>query len=320
MPNRVGRWAGPTLAVVSAWCFAFSGPMARYLNAAGLTPMETAWVRMAGAGVLLTAALAVFRPRALRIPRQYLLFTVAYGVIAVATVQALFFQAIARLPVGVALLIEYTAPVLVVLWVRFVRRLRLPPSAYAGAVVAIVGLGVVVEVWQGLVLDGSGLLLAFGAAACCAGYFLLSDAFGAEMNPLGLIAWGLLGAAVALVPLARPWAIDWTTFGEAVTLGGHTLPVLGAALWMILIATVTAYATGVIAVRLLSAAVAATMATLEVVAGAVIAWVLLGETLGLYQIVGGLIVITGALLAQRATAHLPRHAADRPRAPITMTG
>ncbi|GAA5077108.1 drug/metabolite transporter (DMT)-like permease [Thermocatellispora tengchongensis] len=303
----MGR-AGLVIAITSAWCFAFSGPMAKFLGAAGLAPLEAVWVRMGGAGVLLVAVLALVRPRALRIPRSRLLFVAAYAVVAVAGVQALFFQAITRLPVGVTLLIEYTSPVLVVLWVRFVRRVRLPRSAFIGALIAVVGLAIVVEVWQGLTLDALGLLLAVAAAACCAGYFLLSDAFGAEMDPLGLIAWGLLGAAVVLAPLSRPWAIDWQAFAGTATAGGHTLPVLAAALWLIVVATVIAYVTGVTAVRRLSAAVGATVASIEVIAGAVIAWVLLGEALGPYQIVGGLIVIAGALLAQTATAAASRHA------------
>ena len=103
-----------------------------------------------GAGLLLVGVLAFVKPRALRIPRSRLLFFAAYAVIAVAGVQSLFFAAITRLPVGVTLLIEFISPVLVVLWVRFVRRVRLPRAAFVGAVVAVIGLGIVVEAWSGL--------------------------------------------------------------------------------------------------------------------------------------------------------------------------
>ncbi|MET8336675.1 DMT family transporter [Streptosporangium canum] len=300
------RRAGLLIAFASSWCFAFSGPMAKYLGAAGLAPLESVWVRMAGAGLLLTGVLAVVRPQALRIPRSRLLFFLAYAVIAVAGVQALYFAAITRLPVGVTLLIEFTSPVLVVLWVRFVRRVRLPRAAFVGAVVAVIGLGIVVEVWSGLALDPVGLLLAFGAAACCAGYFLLSDGFGDDVDPLGLIAWGLLGAALVLVPISQPWGIPWTAFTRtAAPEGGHALPALAAVIWMIVIATVVAYILGVTAVRRLSAAIGSTVASLEVIAGAVIAWILVGEALGPFQIAGGLIVLSGAYLAQRATDVVP---------------
>ncbi|SNT52254.1 Threonine/homoserine efflux transporter RhtA [Streptosporangium subroseum] len=300
------RRAGLPIAFASAGFFAFSGPMAKYLGAAGLAPLESVWVRMAGAGLLLVGVLAFVKPRALRIPRSRLLFFAAYAVIAVAGVQALFFAAITRLPVGVTLLIEYTSPVLVVLWVRFVRRVRLPRAAFIGAVVAVIGLGIVVEIWSGLSLDPVGLLLALCAALCCAGYFLLSDGFGDDVDPLGLIGWGLLGSALVLLPISQPWNIPWEAFTRTVAPeGGYLLPALAAVIWMIVIATVAAYILGVTAVRRLSAAIGSTVASVEVVAGAVIAWVLVGEALGPFQIVGGLIVLFGAYLAQRATASLP---------------
>ncbi|MEV7967524.1 EamA family transporter [Sphaerisporangium sp. NPDC088356] len=300
------RGAALAVAVVSAWSFGFSGPMAKFVGAGGLTPLQAVWVRMAGAAVLLFLIVAAFRPKALRVPPGRRGFFAAYALIAVAGVQALFFLALTRLPVGVVLLLEYTSPVLVVFWVRFVRHVRLPRSAYAGAVIVLVGLAVVVEVWRGMSLDGVGLLLCLVAAACCAGYFLMSDGFGDDIDPLGLIAWGLAGAAVVLAPISRAWDIPWAAFGTSVTLGGHTLPVIAAALWLIAIATVLAYVTGVIAVRRLSAAVGATVASLEVVTGAVIAWVLLGEHLGTAQITGGAIVLAGALLAQTATSGVSR--------------
>ncbi|GAA1289064.1 membrane protein [Planotetraspora silvatica] len=285
--------------------------MAKYLGAAGLTPLEAVWVRMAGSGVLLILALAIVRPRALRIPRARLPFFVAYAVIAVAAVQALFFLAITRLPVGVALLIEYTSPVIVVLWVRFVRRVRLPRAAYLGALIAVVGLAIVVQVWEGMRVDALGLVIALAAGGCSAGYFLMSDSFSDDVDTFGLIGWGMLGSVVVLLPISQPWNIHWGAFGTTAALGGHSLPVAGAALWLVLVATVIAYFTGVTAVRRLSAAVGATVASLEVITGAVIAWVLLGEHLGAAQIVGGLIVLVGALLAQTATVRLsPEKAAE----------
>ena len=288
------------IAVFSSCCFGFSGPMAKFLGAAGFTPLEAVWVRMAASAVLLLAILALVRPRALRIPRARIGLVAAYALLAIAGVQALYFVAITRIPVGVALLIEFTSPVLVVAWVRLVRRIRPGRAAYLGALITVAGLAVVVEVWQGLRLDALGLLAAFGAAAGCAGYFLLSDGFGDEMDPLGLIAWGFAGATVVLAPLSRPWDIPWSALGGSATVGGTTLPAYAAAAVLIVVATVLAYITGVTAVRRLSAAVGSTVASLEVIAGTVIAWVLLGETLGPLQIAGGAVVIAGALLAQTA--------------------
>jgi drug/metabolite transporter (DMT)-like permease len=315
------RSVGLALAFVSAWCFAFSGPMAKYLIAAGLAPIEAVWTRMAGAGLLMLAVLAVVRPRALRIPRSRLPFFGLYEIMAVAGVQALYFVAITRLPVGVALLLEFMAPVMVVAWVRLVRRVRLARAAYLGAVVAVLGLAIVVEAWQGMRLDALGLLLGLLAGACCAGYFLMSDSFGDDVDPLGLIAWGMAGAAVVLMPFARPWDMRWEAFTVTATpaIGGQPLPVLVAYLGMVLVATVVAYILGVNAVRRLSAAIGATVASLEVIAGAIVAWALVGETLGVFQIVGGLIVLTGALLAQTATARPAAEPVPEPVAAEPLT-
>lgn len=308
------RLAGLALAFVSSCCFAFSGPMAKYLITAGLAPVEAVWTRMAGAGLLLVAVLAVVKPRALRIPRARLPFLGLYTVMAVAGVQSLYFVAITRLPVGIALLLEFMAPVMVVAWVRLVRKVRLAGAAYVGAVIAFVGLAIVVEAWQGMRLDAVGLLLGLLAGACCAGYFLMGDSLGPDIDLLGLVAWGMVGSAVVLIPFAQPWDIPWEAFTVSVApQGGTTLPVLGAYLWLVLVATALAYILSMNMVRRLSAAVGATVASLEVIGGAVVAWALVGETLGVFQIVGGLIVLSGALLAQTATSGgAPAPAPDRP--------
>lgn len=308
--NYSARGVALVAAVVSAWCFGFSGTAAKFVGAAGLTPLQAVWVRMAGAAVLLTVILAAVRPGALRVPRGRGPFFAAYALIAVAGVQALFFLAITRLPVGVVLLLEYSSPVLVVLWVRSVRRVRLPRAAYAGAAIVVVGLCVVVEVWRGLALDGIGLALGLVAAACCAGYFLMSDGYADDVQPLGLIAWGLTGAAVVLTPLAAPWDIPWEAFAGTVTQAGLTVPAAVPTLVLIGVATVLAYGTGVFAVRHLSAAIGSTFASLEVVTGSVIAWFLLGERLGVPQITGGAVVLAGALLAQSATSGVSRITED----------
>ncbi|GII93078.1 EamA family transporter [Sinosporangium siamense] len=300
MLGVAGRRGGLAVALVSVVCFSLSGPTAKFLGAAGFAPLEAVWMRMAAAGLILMAALAVFRPRALRIPRKSLPHFALYAAVAVAGMQALFFLALTRLPVGVTLLIEYTSPVAVVFWVRFVRKVRLPLAAFAGALIAVAGLAIVVEVWAGLKIDALGLLLALGAAACCAGYFLLSDSFADEIDPFGLVAWGLIGAATVLIPISQPWNIPWERLGGTATVGTTTLPALVPFAALVLGATVIAYLTSIVALRRLSAAVGSTVASLEVIAGSLAAFVLLGEALGLHQILGGLIVLAGALIAQTA--------------------
>ncbi len=107
------------------------------------------------------------------------------------------------------MLLEYLSPVLVMAWIRLVRRVRLPGTAMAGAVLAVGGLACIVQVWHGIHLDVPGLLLGIRTAAWAAVYYLLSQDAGDSIHPPACLAWGLAGAAVILVPLVHPWHLPW---------------------------------------------------------------------------------------------------------------
>lgn len=169
--DNCGKGVGLGLALASAVAFGGSGVAAKPLIEAGLDPLHVVWLRVAGAALVMLP-LAV-RHRALVRRRPALL--VGFGLLAVAGVQACYFAAISRIPVGVALLVEYLAPALVLGWVRFVQRRPVTRAAALGVVLAVGGLACVVQVWSGLSFDVVGLLLALGAACCQVGYFVLSD-------------------------------------------------------------------------------------------------------------------------------------------------
>ncbi|WP_405932917.1 EamA family transporter [Streptomyces sp. NBC_00827] len=295
--NR-GRGVGLGLALASAVAFGGSGVAAKPLIEAGLDPLHVVWLRVAGAALLMLP-LAV-RHRALVRSRPALL--AGFGLLAVAGVQACYFAAISRIPVGVALLVEYLAPALVLGWVRFVQRRPVTRAAALGVVLAVGGLACVVEVWSGLSFDVVGLLLALGAACCQVGYFVLSDqgsdAGDEAPDPLGVIAYGLLVGALVLTVVARPWNMDWSVLGGTADLNGTAVAASLLLGWIVLIATVVAYVTGVLSVRRLSPQVAGVVACLEAVIATVLAWVLLGEHLSAPQIVGGAVVLVGAFIAQ----------------------
>jgi drug/metabolite transporter (DMT)-like permease len=300
-PSGRGKGAGLGLALLSAVAFGGSGVAAKPLIEAGLDPLHVVWLRVAGAALVMLP-LAV-RHRGLLRRRPGLL--AGFGLLAVAGVQACYFAALSRIPVGVALLIEYLAPALVLGWVRFVQRRPVTRAAAVGVVLAVGGLACVVEVWAGLRFDALGLLLALGAACCQVGYFVLSDqgsdAGDEAPDPLGVIAYGLLVGAAVLTVVARPWSMDWSVLTGTARMDGT--PVAAAVLlaWIVLVATVVAYVTGVIAVRRLSPQVAGVVACLEAVIATVLAWVLLGEHLSAPQLAGGVIVLVGAFIAQSST-------------------
>ncbi|MEW1687160.1 EamA family transporter [Streptomyces sp. NPDC091265] len=303
-----GRSAGLGLALASAFAFGGSGVAAKPLIEAGLDPLHVVWLRVAGAALVMLPV--AWRHRALVRSRPVLLL--GFGLLAVAGVQACYFAAISRIPVGVALLVEYLAPALVLGWVRFVQRRPVTRAAAVGVVLAVGGLACVVEVWSGLSFDAVGLLLALGAACCQVGYFVLSDpgsggsAQDAEPpHPVGVIAYGLLVGAAVLTVVARPWGMDWSLLGGRTTMNGTSVPAWLLLVWIVLLATVIAYVTGVISVRLLSPAVAGVVACLEAVIATVLAWVLLGEHLAAPQLIGGSLVLIGAFIAQSSTPKAP---------------
>ncbi|MCL3995079.1 EamA family transporter [Streptomyces lavenduligriseus] len=295
-----GKGAGLGLALASALAFGGSGVAAKPLIEAGLDPLHVVWLRVAGAALVMLP-LAV-RHRAL--PRRRPALLAGFGLLAVAGVQACYFAALSRIPVGVALLIEYLAPALVLGWVRFVQRRPVTRAAALGVVLAAGGLACVVEVWSGLSFDALGLVLALGAACCQVGYFILADQGGdageTAPDPLGVIAYGLLVGAAVLTAVARPWSMDWSVLGGSADLNGTAVPAAVLLAWIVLVATVIAYVTGVLSVRRLSPQVAGVVACLEAVIATVLAWVLLGEHLSAPQVAGGAVVLVGAFIAQSA--------------------
>lgn len=310
-----GRSAGLGLALVSAFAFGGSGVAAKPLIEAGLDPLHVVWLRVAGAAVIMLPV--AWRHRNLVRERPALL--AGFGLFAVAGVQAFYFASISRIPVGVALLVEYLAPALVLGWVRFVQRRPVTRAAALGVVLAVGGLACVVEVWAGLGFDLLGLLLALGAACCQVGYFVLSDHGGQDgrdgrdgegehaepPHPVGVIAYGLIVGAAVLTVVARPWGMDWSLLGGSAAMNGDEVPAWLLLGWIVLLATVLAYVTGVVSVRLLSPQVAGVVACLEAVIATGLAWVLLGEHLSAPQLIGGFVVLTGAFIAQSAAPKPP---------------
>lgn len=295
--DLVGAGPGPGdgLSLASWVLFASSGPLAKAVMAAGWSPAALTSVRIALAAVLLVPVVGVLRPGALWFRRADLWLLSGYGV---AGVQLFFFLAVGRVPVGVAMVLVSLAPVLVALWVRVVRRTRLPGVVWVGIGLALVGLGLVVEVWRGGRLDLVGVGAGVASAVCSAGYFLLGERGAGRHDPFGLTAVGLVVGAVVVAAVSPPWALSSGLLGAPVGLGGLWVPV-----WLVLVAlavggTVLPYLAGLWALRDLSPAVASVLAPVEPVVAALLAWLLLGQALGPVQLVGVVVLLVGAVLVR----------------------
>ena len=298
------RGAGVLFGVSSSVCFSASGTFAKALTDGGFSALQATWLRIAGAAaVLLVVTLALRGPggfRELARSGAALRGVVLFGLIAVALCQAMYFVAASRLPVGIAILMEFAGPALVVVYQRLVRRRAVRRSAFLGIAMAMVGLCCVVEIWSGLSLDTLGLACGVGTAVGNAAYFLIIDRLTGAADPLVISTGGMCVACVVLLPIAMPWDTPWHRLTANLVLGRHDVPGWAVAAALVVVSTVVSYVLGGMAVQRLSAPVAAALAYVEPISACVIAWVLLGQSLGAVQITGGVVVLLGAFIAQRA--------------------
>jgi drug/metabolite transporter (DMT)-like permease len=280
------RGRGTALILVSSACLGSSGAIGKPAMLAGLSPEQVAAVRIGLSALVLLAGVALVRPGLLRVRRGDWGLLVAYGLLGVAGVQLCYFVAASRIPVGVAILLVFTSPALIALWTRFVRRVRLPPPMWAGIGLALLGLALVAQVWQGLRLDAPGLLAGLGAGVCSASYFLLGEHGVATRHPIGMVTWGMTIGAVAVLAVAPPWTLPVAVLTEPVAFGPWFPPVWLLLVLLALVATVLAYLAGTASLRHLPASVASVLGLLEPIVTTATAWALLGETLSWVQLAG----------------------------------
>ncbi|TDV46351.1 EamA family transporter [Actinophytocola oryzae] len=292
---------GTALIVFASVCFGTSGPLVKPTMDAGLSPQQVASFRIALAAVLLLGFVGLTRPALLKVPRAALPLLFGYGLVGVAAVQLLYFAAVSRIPIGVAMLLEFTSPVLVALWVRFVRRVVLPPRMWVGTALTLVGLALVAEVWQGLRLDALGLLFGVGAALCAAAYFLVGGRAVGALPALGLVTWGMVIGAVVIGVIAPPWSLPGEVLGADAAFGGWQVPVWVLLVTCAVVSTAVAYLLSINSMRFLPANVVSVIAVVEPIVATVLAWLVLGQELSAAQVVGAVVLLAGATVVQLAS-------------------
>jgi drug/metabolite transporter (DMT)-like permease len=291
------------LAAASLW--AVNGVISKVIIESGDVPAQRLTeVRTTGAFVLLGAVLALGRPQSLRVRRGELPMLLTFGVLGLAFVQWFYFEAISRLDIGVALLIQYIAPVLVALWARFAYHEPVRRRIWAALALSILGIALLVELWNGLTLDGLGVAAALGSAGTFAVYILSAERAVTRRDPVSLVCYGFLLASIF-------WALlqPWTSFpaelvDESVSLlgrlGQFSLPVWLLMAWMVVLGTIVPFALLAGSLRHIPASRAAITAMFEPVAATIIAYAWLGEALSEFQLMGAAVVLAAIVLAQTA--------------------
>lgn len=310
--GRSGRLLpGLGLAVAAAVAMGGAAPALKALGTTGLTAVQIIQARaIVGAALLLLVAATLHRGQ-LRVRARDMWLVLLYGAISLALNQVAFTMALVRLPVGVALLVEYLSPLLVALWVRLVQRKQISGLVWAGICLTLIGLSLTGKVWSGGGLDGPGLGLALLAALTLASRFLLAERGLRSYEPLVMSAWGATVGAVTLtlVTLFEPFPLD--ALGRDAALNDWTVPVWALVIWVGVIGMAGGLALGAAAQRRLPPTSASLMLTLEVVAGAVLAYIVLGEVLSPEQLAGSAMMLAGIVLAQLAVLRRPPPPDDR---------
>lgn len=303
------RGVGVTLVVVGACLFVLNSGVSRVALRAGITSLELASLRITGTLVALGVIAALFRRSALRLPRgREIPVVVGLGLVGVAALQFLYFVAIDRLTISLALLLEFQAPFLVALWAKFVQRNEVTARLWWGLGLAVLGLALATEVWRGASFDTVGVIAGLLAAAAFAAYFLLGEKAQTTMSSLGTMFWSFLVAAV-VVNLAQPfWSVD-APFGEQVSLLG-TLDHLHLPLWLVLtsvvlLGTLLPFGLELAALRFIPPTTVTAIAMLEPVGAAALGWAWHEEALGVVAVVGCFLVVGGILLAERSRSVHP---------------
>jgi drug/metabolite transporter (DMT)-like permease len=295
------RAVGYGMVALAATLFAINGTVSKVILGSGVNAQQLTEVRCAGALVGLMLIALATRPAALPLGRSELPLILALGVVGLALVQWSYFLAIHRVPIGVALVVQFVGPILVALWARFVYGEHVRARIWIALVLAITGLVLIVELWQANRPNGAGLAAAALAAVTYAAYILLAERGVRHRDPISLSAWGFFFATLFWSLVAPWWNFPRDRVGSDASLLGNLasrhLPVWGLMLWMIVLGTIIPFALVVGALRRISATRVGITAMLEPVVAIAIAWAWLGESLNPVQISGAAVTLAGVALA-----------------------
>jgi drug/metabolite transporter (DMT)-like permease len=301
---------GVGLVVLGAACFTVNAGVSRVALRAGVEPALLTTIRVTCTFLVLAVVALLFRRSALRPPPgRFLLLLLAHGLIGVAALQWTYFVAIDRLPIGMALLLEYQAPVIVAVWARFAQHEQVRSRLWFGLVLAVGGLAAATEVWKGAKFDGLGVLAGLAAAVCFACYFLIGEAGVGSLDPLRVILWSF-GIATVVLNVASPITrLDTSRLSRHVSLLG-SLADLSAPLWLVLgwvvvLGTLVPFFAELFALSFVRATTVTVIALLEPIGVSALGWAWFDESLGPVAILGCLAVVAGIVIAQSARrAHL----------------
>lgn len=212
------RFTGEIFVVSSAFFFATTGVIAKLIIAGGISPVRLTQIRTTGVFLALLLFLLITNRQALRVTRKELPNLFMMGLFGIAGVQAFYFFAVTRMPVSITLVIEFTAPIWIALFIRFFRHHIVKPMMWWGIGTALAGLLLVTEIWSGLKLDGLGVIAAFIDALFLAYYFIRLEATVKIRDGLSLLVYVFGFAALSLAIMQPIWSFPTEIFTAQLSL------------------------------------------------------------------------------------------------------
>jgi drug/metabolite transporter (DMT)-like permease len=292
------------LLILSALMFASNGIASKLLLDGHITAWRLAQIRALSACAILAIYLWRKAPQTFRIKRSEILPLVSYGVIGIAMVQALYFVSISRMHVSIALLIEFTAPVWIVVYLRVVKRKHVPNQMWLALILALTGLALIAQVWDGLTLDGIGVIAGFGASFALAFYFLAGESLSGVRDNQSITMWGFFFAGFAWCLVLPVWSFPFDLFTTSIPLAGalegSSTPGWVLILYVVLIGTILPYLCVMGGLKHLKASTTSAFGLLEPIFAGIVAWFWFAESWNAIQLIGGVVVIAGIYMADQA--------------------
>jgi drug/metabolite transporter (DMT)-like permease len=294
--------------ITAAMGFALGGVAAKILREADMDAFRLTQIRTVGAAIILLTFAVMRGKKQLYARRDELKDLIIFGVVGVAAVTSFYFFAIKYLYVSVALVIEFTASIWIVLYLRFIKKKQVSPIMWVGIACAFSGLFLLSQIWTGTTLHPLGVAVAFADAFALAIYFLFADRLSQTRTSLSLMAWGL-GVAAVFWSLVLPW---WNfpfeyltnTYSLEGNLSNYSAPGWALVLWIIIVGTVIPYLLTVTGIRELSASTGSVIGMIEPLFAGAIAWWLLNEAFNTTQLIGCAVLLFGIYLADKARSQV----------------
>ena len=300
----LNRYRGEIYLIAGALFFSFNGVIST-LVLDHLSPFRLTQVRCIGAFAILLLIVASRNFESLKATRREIPTLVLLGIVGFAAVQAGYFLGIQRgVPLSLVLIIEFTAPIWIVLWIRFVQKKAVPKGMWGGVALAFIGLIFIAKVWDGLTFDLLGIIGALISAFALSVYFLVGSKVGEKRSAQSITVWGLGMAGLTWAIVMPVWQFPFEIFTMDMNLqgifDGTFLPGWVLIAWIIVMGTIVPYLFVVGGLRRLSPSTSSVMGMMEPVMAGAFAWIWLAQSWAPIQLGGAAIVLVGIYIADKA--------------------